>query len=53
MADQVTLWELASKPPYPRGIKSKPPSGSYKITNLYVDDKGKVVVEWNDVPQGG
>jgi len=53
MAKQVTLWDLVSKPPYLKGIPSKPPSGGYRITNLYVNDKGKVVVEWSDAPQGG
>jgi len=34
-----------------RAIKSDPPTGSYKVTNLYVDpDSGKLVVEFDDIP---
>lgn len=30
------------------GILSNPPSGCYKITNLYVNGEGKLVVEYDD-----
>lgn len=32
-------------------IASQPPSGKYKVTNLYVDPvTGKLVVEYDDTP---
>ena len=33
------------------GIKSTPPSGKYRVTNLYVDpDTGKLTVEFDNIP---
>ncbi len=32
-------------------VPSNPPSGHFKVTNLYVDAAtGKLVVEWDDTP---
>lgn len=34
-----------------QAVKSDPPSGKYKVFNLYVDpDSGKLVVEFDDTP---
>jgi hypothetical protein len=34
------------------GLVSNPPVGCYKVTNIYVDENGKLVVKWSDNPQG-
>lgn len=33
-----------------QGDISDPPSGNYKVTNLYVNADGKIVVEYDDQP---
>lgn len=30
------------------GIPSDPPEGCYKVTNIYVNQEGKLVVEWDN-----
>ena len=32
-------------------IVSNPPSGSYRIVNMYINEKGKLVIDWSDVPE--
>jgi hypothetical protein len=32
------------------GLISNPPSGMHRVTNLYVNPEGKLVVKWDDVP---
>lgn len=34
------------------GLVSNPPVGCFKVTNIYVDQDGKLVVKWSDTPQG-
>ncbi len=48
---RVTLWELVSRPPYPSTIISDPPHGGHLITSIYVDNDGKIVVKYSDVPK--
>lgn len=31
-------------------IPSKPPIGKYKVTNIYVNEHGKLVVDYEDLP---
>lgn len=32
-------------------VVSKPPSGLFRVTNLYVNELGRLVVEYEDIPQ--
>ncbi len=42
---QGQIWEDTT------GIKSTPPSGYYRVTNLYVDPStGKMIVKYDDTP---
>lgn len=33
------------------GLISAPPQGSFKVTNIYVNSAGKLVIQYSDVPQ--
>ncbi len=52
MMSRVTLWEMISRPPYPSTVISKPPTGSYMITSIYVGNDKKLVIEYSDIPRG-
>lgn len=52
MTSRVPLWELISRSPYPSTVISKPPTGSHMVTSIYVDNGGKLVVEYSDIPKG-
>ena len=42
---------MGGNPPGPGGIVSTPPSGKYKVVNIYVDPTtGKAVVKYDDTP---
>jgi len=32
---------------------SSPPMGCFKVTNIYVNTDGKLVIKWDTTPQGG
>ena len=34
-------------------VESTPPSDGYKVTNLYIDSRGKLVVEYDTARKGG
>lgn len=46
--------DMPDEPEPPAGggslLKSSPPTGAKRITNLYVNDAGKTVVEYDDTP---
>jgi len=34
------------------GIPSTPPTGNYKVVNVYVNTSGKIIFQYDDVPGG-
>ena len=46
----VILGEMGAVPIPENIVQSNPPSGKYRVANLYVNENGKLIVEWDDQP---
>ena len=47
---EALLQNMQGTPGPPGPTISVPPQGFYKVTNLYVDSNGKLVVDYDDTP---